>query len=176
MNKTVVALGALSLALATPACAEDVQARITYYGLFESKGDTGPIPLEPGATVLGPVIGLKDPKFYKRTDHIEARLCVQFGIQYEVTGVPPPGPARLTIRVTHPEMVRPDGERGTVESWTSLRPNGPSFTGFTFSEPYELVAGTWTSTVLYEGRVLAEQKFEVELGPVPLAGCGAVVS
>ena len=171
-----VLLVLLLLAYSAPARAQDApQVRITEYGIFESKGDTGPLKLEPDANVLSPVIGLRDPKFVKRTDKIEARLCGQFGIQYEVTGSFLFA-TRLTIRVTHPEMVRPDGRRGSIESWTTPRTLGPGFAGFTFTDAYELVAGTWTYAILSGDTVLAEQKFNVELGPVPLAGCGAVVS
>ena len=116
----------------------------------------------------------------RHTDKIEAAPCRRFGVWFQVQ---PPGRTGLlpiTQRLTHPVMIRPDGQSGTVEADEGVAGGEPFLSGFSFTYEWEMVPGTWTFAVLSGGRVLAEKSFEVVAPPggtvPPGTGCEAPVS
>ena len=60
-----------------------------------------------------------------------------------------------------------------------LRGGQWSYTGYGLEESWTLTPGTWRFTVLYEGKTLATQSFELQVDPgqpFPTEGCAAPVS
>jgi len=169
------------LALAGSAHAEDFpNLRIIDYGEYVVRREVGTLDPGLGAKTLTPVATVDDPRFVNRTSRIEARLCRRFGIRFEAPNLDPVLTTRVTIRVTHPALVRPDGQSGEVDTWQSPINREPSMAGYHFEKPWELVPGTWTFAVLFGDRVLAEHSFEVVAAPGPGAlapgGCDVPVS
>ena len=153
------------------------EVRIIELGAYTVQTES--IVAEPGQAGSGisPLALVTDPRFTEHTDRIEARLCRRFGIRYAVlhadSGV------HLTLRIAHPMITAPDGRQADVESWESTNDGEPGLAGFNFAHSYELVPGAWTFSVLYEGQVLAEHRFDVvpaQADAPPLDGCGAKVS
>lgn len=155
---------------AVPARAQDApNVRIVEYGEFTALQDRAPLTKPEGATGVSSFAYADGIRFVRHTTRIEAALCRRFGIYFMAA---PPGqgaPLNVTVRLTHPRLTRPDGVSGTVETWPGVAVLWPSPTMFSFTEPWEAAPGTWTFALLENGKVVAEQAFEV----VPPAGSGA---
>lgn len=172
----------LSLALiAAPAMAEtEPVIRITGAGeivAIRELGNRDP------STIVGadPVRTVEGVSLLHRTSHIEARLCLRFGMLYQAENLAPGERVEVTIRSEHPALQRPDGRVSTGIAYPNVVQGGHiGYVGFTFDRPWESVAGAWSFAVLYHGKVLAEQRFDVSIpgdGGQPLPGeCAAPVS
>lgn len=173
------ACACLSLA-AMPILAADLPpARITGYGRYTVERD-GPIQdLPPGATGVTSFAPSQGAQLVETTTQIEARLCNRFGIWFDLPYAVPGYPSRVTIRLTHPPLVNPDGRRGTVETWPTVVDGTGGAAGFSFDFPWEAAPGTWTYAVMSGSEVLAEQAFEVVVPTRPdtaQPGCDALTS
>lgn len=172
--------GAAMLASALPGWAADLPpVRITGHGRYTVERD-GPVQdLPPGATGVTSFAPSWGARLVETTTRIEARLCNRFGIWFDLPYAVPGYPASVTIRLTHPLLVNPDGRQGTVETWPSVVGDEGSAAGFSFDQPWEVATGTWTFAIISDGKVLAEQAFEVvePKGPgTAQPGCGAPTS
>ncbi len=140
--------------------------------------DIGEARLLPGN--LASVTGVGTPKLIHPGHRIEGVYCHQFGFSFRATNLPAGQVAPITLQVMHPRWTLPDGRSGTQETWTSiLQGNRWSYMGYAFTESWSLVPGTWSFTVLQEGRVLTQQDFQLDVAPgqtMPLEGCVAAVS
>jgi hypothetical protein len=156
------------------------EVRIVEFGEYVVDHETGTIDPKFIVKTLNPVRTSVAPVFISHNNRIEIRPCRRFGISFEAHSVNPDEPDRLTIRVTHPLMVRPDGASGEVETWQSPTDLLGSFAGFSFNYAWEMVPGTWTFSLLFGARLLAEQKFELiessGTPTMPLGGCSEVIS
>lgn len=136
------------------------EVRIVEYGVYRIAGKTdldgGPF----GPTGLSKLRGWVRPRLVERTDRVEARPCLHFGIRFAATNLPGLFGVSLVARITHPPFVRPDGMTGSVESWTTSAGPGLGLIGFTFDEPWEMVPGPWRIEVSSEGKMLAEPRFD----------------
>jgi hypothetical protein len=67
------------------------------------------------------------------------------------------------MRVTHPPTTNPrTGNATTVDEWARpINAGIGRYSGWRFDETWEMVPGVWTMQVVYEGRVLVEQSFQV---------------
>jgi len=184
--RAVILTGLVAGALPLAALAQDAPPlRITQYGTFEVRQEMPAHDRAAGATGVTKLMTIVEPRLLERTGRVEARLCHRFGIWFDLPYGVPGFPASVTIRLTHPVLVRPDGRSGTVETWPQQVGTNGSMAGFTFSEPWEVAPGTWTFAILSGGTVLAEQAFEVvpptrpsaaPPGPVRPGGCDAPMS
>jgi hypothetical protein len=140
--------------------------------------DVGEAKLLPGN--LAGVTGVTSPKLIHPGHRIDGAYCRQFGFSFHATNLAPGVSAPVTVQVTHPLWRLPDGRSGTVEMWTSvLEGNRWSYVGYSFTEAWSLVPGTWTFTVSQDGRVLTEQSFQLDVAPgqtMPLQGCDPSIS
>lgn len=163
--------------------AEEAQLQIVEFGAYTVLQEQGTTDPSFAPTGISPLTLVTDPAFVSHTDRIEAQLCRRFGILYRISeSLSDPGMSGglpVQLRITHPLIVRPDGEQAKEETWNSMATDTPSIAGFAFREPWEMAPGAWTFEVLSEGRVLASKRFEVVLaraGAAPLEGCGVPVS
>ncbi len=172
--------GAALLASALPGWAADLPpVRITGYGRY-TVGRDGPLQdLPAGGTGVTSYAPSQGARLVETTTRIEARLYNRFGIWFDLPYAVPGHPASVTIRLTHPLLKNPDGRSGAIGTWPKVVGDAGGAAGFSFDEPWEAVPGTWTFAVMSEGKVLAEQAFEVaepaRTGPAQ-PGCGAPTS
>ena len=174
-------LALLAAIPAAPAMAQDApDVRIVEYGEFTAQRDLTPSTKPEGATGVSGFGYAEGIRFVRHATRIEAALCRRFGIYF--MAVPPARgtPINVTVRLTHPRLTRPDGVTGTVETWPGAAGLWPTPTMFGFTEPWEVALGTWTFALLEDGRVVAEQAFEVVpptgSGAPPVEGCEAPTS
>lgn len=98
------------------------------------------------------------PKFKPGCPHINAALGGSFGVSVLVSGSPKLAVVDFTTRVTHPKFK--DGT--SIDEWESPMNIGiPRYAGWLFESDEERVPGKWTLEIVYEGKVVASQVFEV---------------
>lgn len=156
------------------------EVHITEYGEYVARRELDVLAPDPDAGRTAPVVIVDAPRFVERTGRIEAGPCRGFGIGFALGGLDPARTAHVTIRVTHPPMTPPDGRVREESTYPRRIGREPSFAGYSFDEPWEMVPGTWTFAVLFGDKVLAERRFEVVMPPgadaPPRGGCAALVS
>jgi hypothetical protein len=138
-------------------------ATIEEYGIYAVR-TSGEIPAE--RTAKGSVHSLvrEDPELIRATSIIAPQLGMSFGFRARVDAGPPGSTvADVRLRVTHPPITNPrTGVATRVDEWDwPMSPGVPRYTGWRFDEPSEMVEGPWTMQVVGDGRVLAEQNFQV---------------
>lgn len=122
-------------------------------------------------TTKGSIASVAESRLVRRTTCIPARPGVRFGIRTRLAL--PIGGREVRFEIEHPPFRLPDGRQPTREAWSSLLTGEPQYYGWRFDEPYELVQGRWTMTIVLDGHVAARQVFEV-VGPEDR--CAAEVS
>lgn len=99
----------------------------------------------------------------EQTEVVPLRKGIAFGISWRATGLPEQ--ADVKVAVEHPPITTPDGRRletleesmshqsvdGTVETTDCYR----------LSEDHELVTGTWTIRIAYDGISLVKKTFRI---------------
>ena len=154
------------VASSAPLRAQDVPAvHITEYGEYVVRRELGVLPPDPDAGRTAPMVVVDGPRFVDRTSRIEAGPCRGFGIGFGLSDPDPARTAYVTVRLTHPPLVPPDGPVRETSTHPQRIGREPGFAGYAFHEPWEAVPGTWTFAVLFGDTVLAEQRFEVVLPP-----------
>ncbi|MBF7731091.1 DUF3859 domain-containing protein [Pseudomonas sp. N040] len=123
------------------------------YGLFQS-----PV----AEYAAGERLLTQNTQAIEQTTLIPARLGSRFGLRYSLKGKQP-GEAPLTLLYLTPGITTPDGLRhDKIVLEQPLAANASQdVMAFEFSEPYEVVAGTWEFMVFQGDRLLARQSFEV---------------
>jgi len=103
------------------------------------------------------------PEFHEETFRIPAILGTRFGFRYIINGVPNGAEIPIVIRKTYPGLKDPRYDKPIFNhAYTQIHRIGePNGTGYGFDHPWELVCGTWTFQLLYEGKILGEVSFEV---------------
>lgn len=141
-------------------------AKITKYGLFKTvkKGtllnnqDTGT-----GKSISKPTIEL-----VKQTKRIPIKQGNTLAYQYRIYDLPK-NVRKIQLRrlISHPEMIKPDGEKISGSDRTIFKPvkKGEVFAldGYTLSEEYEMVPGEWTFQLWHKNQLLLEQQFTTYL-------------
>lgn len=156
----VLGLTALPAVTAPAAATGEPTAKITAYGRFDTRR-TGEV--EKGErTATGELRSVDRHRLIQQTEEIVGILDNSFGIELKLENLPP-GPVMLTIRTLHPPLTNPTtGRTMTVSEYdwaVSARDN--VYFGYTFDHGWEIAEGLWTKQILYNGRVIAEQKFKV---------------
>jgi hypothetical protein len=179
-----VLMAALGLALAAvPPHAsrggETPRVVIVAFGVYSLSPWRGKLPPQYRQDTISEVRFNDMPLLVQQTDRIEARACTRFGLQYRADNLPPGEAAPITVRVEHPRVARPDGRSSTIDTYEVPSGGGVRYTGFDFDEPWTLVPGTWTFSLIHGGEVLAEQRFAIIIAPgttIPPEGCVPAVA
>ncbi|HEY7608868.1 MAG TPA: DUF3859 domain-containing protein [Alphaproteobacteria bacterium] len=150
-------LASPSLAL-SPARAGQPRVEILDYGVYATgTRTTVPMPI----SVSGKMNLVANVRLTEKTREIMGQLGTSFGFRYRIHGVP--DGANVTIRTRHPRLTNPDTGKtmNYGEREQSVSSGGERYTGYSFDSSYEIAEGEWTFQIIYEGRVIGEQKFKV---------------
>jgi hypothetical protein len=104
-------------------------------------------------------------KNIEATTEIPGRLGLEFGFQYEIVGAPAGAevPVEITYTFPAPGIVDPADPKPVLESriTRSKKIGETIYLGYGFENEWEIVPGTWTFAVSYQGKELGEQSFTV---------------
>jgi hypothetical protein len=150
---------ALALALlAQPGLAGQPRVEILEHGIFETGvRTTVPMPISVG----GKMNLVANVRLTEKTQLVMGQLGTSFGFRYRIHGVP--HGANVTIRTLHPRLTNPENGKSMTfgEREQPVSDGGERYTGYSFDATYEIAEGEWTFQILYEGRLIGEQKFKV---------------
>lgn len=154
-------------ALADPPAPADriPRVEIVAFGTYTPSEQYGRMPAQYRQDAIVEVTQTGMPRLIARTDRIEARPCTRFGVQYRALDLAPGDAAVAEVRVEHPPLTRPDGQRSSMDTYEVPLGSGIGWTGFDFDEAWEMVPGIWRFSFVYGGRVLAEQRFTIAVAP-----------
>ena len=141
--------------------------------------ETGPPePPRPGNVVGSTPVST--PRFVHLGPDIDGVYCKQFGLEFRALNLPPDEVDTVTVRLDHPLWSLPDGRTSTAETNLSgVVSDHWTYTGYTLEEPWAMVAGPWTFTILDGAQVLGVATFNVVVEPgqtEPGDGCTARTS
>ncbi len=123
-----------------------------------------------------PTLSIREPKFTRRTDGIEARLYRELGVWYLKAGAGTPLPHTLRVHVRYPRLTRPDGASSREDSFlTSITPRTPpntspgvetgSTAAFMFNYAWEMQPGAWIFEFRDGDAPVASKTFTVTVPP-----------
>ena len=155
-----VAFALLALPVLAPARAQAEQPRIEIldHGIYATgTRTTVPMPI----SVSGKMNVVANVRLLQATREVMGQLGTSFGFRYRVHGVP--DGATVTIRTRHPRLTHPDTGKSMNygEREQTVTDGGERYTGYSFDASYEIAEGEWSFQILYQGRVIGEQKFRV---------------
>jgi len=159
MFRLVAVAAALAL-LAPPSFARAEKPRVEMldHGIYETGARTTvPMPI----SVSGKMNLVANIRLMETTREVMGQLGTSFGFRYRIHGVP--NGAKVTIRTRHPRLTNPENGKSMTygEREQEVTPGGERYTGYSFDSSYEIAEGEWSFQILYEGRVIGEQKFKV---------------
>ena len=100
----------------------------------------------------------------EQTDLIPIIRGIYFAFKYEIKNLPE-GDVALDWKVIHPPIKKTDGTVSTGYSYKRTVVSTGGYTdgisGYSLDEDYEMVPGIWVFSYSYNGKLLAEQKFEL---------------
>jgi hypothetical protein len=138
--------------------AEQPRVEILDYGTYETgPRTTVPMPI----SVSGKMNLVAHVRLIQETREILGQLGTSFGIRYRINGLPPG--AAVTIRTRHPRLTDPETGKSMAygEREQAVIDGEERYTGFSFDATYEIAEGEWAFQIIYEGRLIGEQKFKV---------------
>lgn len=141
------------------------RVEILAFGTYAPTASRGRMPESYRQDAIVEVTQTDMPRLIARTDRIELAACTRFGLEYRAVNLPPGAVEIAQVRVDHPLLTRPDGQRSAADSYDVPLRSTIGWTGFDFDETWEMVPGTWTFSLRYAGRVLASQRFVVTPAP-----------
>jgi hypothetical protein len=151
---------AAALAEAPPVAAAEPAVKILSFGRYDTRR-TGHV--EKGErTASGELRSVDRHHLIEQTQEIVGQLGNSFGVVLKLDNFPP-GPVTLTIRTLHPPLTNPKtGKTMNVSEydWPVTQRDDVYF-GYSFDHGWEIAEGLWTKQIVYNGRVIAEQKFKV---------------
>jgi hypothetical protein len=159
MLRSFAVAAALAFALlAQPSLAGQPRVEILDHGIYETgTRTTVPMPISVG----GKMNLVSNVRLMEKTQLVMGQLGTSFGFRYRIHGVP--SGANITIRTLHPRLTNP--ETGKSMNYSEREQEGGDggdrYTGYSFDSSYEIAEGEWTFQILYEGRVIGEQKFKI---------------
>ncbi len=158
MRRLLAVAAALALLAACSVAQAQPRVEIIDYGIYETGiRTTVPMPI----SVSGKMNVVASVRLTEKTREVVGQLGTSFGFRYRIHGVPPG--ANVTIRTRHPRLTNPETGKsmnyGEREQETA--PGSERYTGFSFDATYEIAEGEWAFQILYEGRIIGEQKFKV---------------
>jgi hypothetical protein len=168
MIKHLLALLLLIMPCVAANAEDAVTGKITGFGIFRVPAEHRDVRTSsPPGNVSREFTG--NPVLIRSTTRIPAKIGTWFGILYRVRVPAGAGEIVLSHVTRSPGLHLPDGtvkrseeRKATIGIKGSRSANTfASFMGFGFTEPYELVPGTWTLEVRFKGSVVCRQQFEV---------------
>jgi hypothetical protein len=156
----ILALAAALALLATFSIARADQPRVEIldYGVYATGSRTTvPMPI----SVSGRMNLVDHVRLTEKTREVMGQLGTSFGFRYRIEGVP--NGATVTIRTRHPRLTNPETGKSMTfgEREQTVSAGGERYTGYSFDASYEIAEGEWAFQIIYEGRVIGEQKFKV---------------
>ncbi len=142
----------------SPARADAPRVEILDHGIYETgMRTTVPMPI----SVSGKMNLVAHVRLTETTREVMGQLGTSFGFRYRIHGVP--NGANVTIRTRHPRLTDPETGKSMTygERDQQVSPGGERYTGYSFDASYEIAEGEWAFQIIYEGRVVGEQKFKV---------------
>lgn len=143
--------------------ASDLEARIVSFGTYERVEEV----VRNDARSPSGVSRASTTRLKESTKTIPAVLGTTFGYCVDILGFPPEfvGGVKLEKVVVHPELRRRDGKISTgyrLDEYPKVL-NGKAYhcTGYVLNNEFEVVPGTWSFTLKFQGRALATMDFEV---------------
>jgi hypothetical protein len=140
------------------AVADQPRVEILDHGIYATgTRTTVPMPV----SVSGKMNLVSNVRLLEATREVMGQLGTSFGFRYRVHGVP--DGATVTIRTRHPRLTDPDTGKSMTygERDQTVTSGGDRYTGYSFDASYEIGEGEWSFQIIYEGRVIGEQKFRV---------------
>ena len=138
----------------------DPRIRVIDHGLYEVKRSGKAVPAR--RTLTGKVNVVRTMRLTRRAGKVIAQLGTNFGLRIDLLGFPP-GVVTLTIRARHPKVTNP--ETGVTRSVSEYdwRVTGRRnlYFGYGIRKRWHINEGIWTVQILYRGKVLAQQRFEL---------------
>jgi uncharacterized protein DUF3859 len=135
---------------------------VVEYGIYQT--ETTKRTETPG-TAGGFVRTLTNIRNSEVTRTVPTRPGVRFGFRYKLVGAPDGAQVPITIVDKFPKqgLHKPgSAEAFFREEYVAQRTIGEeNYTDYGFDHDWELVPGTWTMELWYQGRKLAEQSFTV---------------
>jgi len=117
------------------------------------------------ASPTGGVRALTTIAMVKETDVFQPKLGMHFGIRYTIRGFPAGArvPVKIVQRYPIAGLLNPRTQKTTYSyQQNSFKTVGyPAYEGYHLGSAWELVPGIWTFEIWHNGRLLAEQKFEL---------------
>jgi hypothetical protein len=162
--RTVLAFALVSfVAFGAPAQTARVdRIDVVEYGIYQTEATKR---TDTPSTAGGYVKSLTNIRNSEVTRTIPARPGVRFGFRYNVIGAPNGVQIPITVVDKFPEQgLRKPGSTETFyrEEYVVTKTIGKeSYTDYGFDHDWELVPGSWTIELWYQGRKLAEQSFTV---------------
>ena len=171
-------LAATVLAAGAAGAGETPRVEIVAFGTYAPTAQHGRMPPAYRQDSIVEVTQTDMPRLIAHTDRIELRPCTRFGLEYRAPGLSAGAVEVAQVRVDHPPLTRPDGQRSAVDTYDVPLRGSRGWTGFDFDELWEMVPGTWTFTLRQAGQVLARQQFTVVPPPggEPLQRCTPAIA
>lgn len=147
--------------LALPSvCRAGPAVEIIDFGLYDlSLGET----LEAPETGTGVTTMVSNETLLQETRVIPARVGVEFGYRYQITGVEPGSEITLLYVLKRPPLVHPDtGDISRMDRHEKTSAAGEAdFDGYGFEFDWEMVSGEWSFEIYDRDRLLSAQSFTV---------------
>ena len=171
-------IGIALLVAATAQAGETPRVEIVAFGTYAPTAQHGRMPATYRQDSIVEVTQTDMPRLIARTDRIELRPCIRFGLEYRAPNLPPAAVEVAQVQVEHPLLTRSDGQRSAVDTYDVPLRSSVGWTGFDFAETWEMVPGTWTFSLRYAGQELETQRFTVVIpsGGEPLKRCTPAVA
>jgi hypothetical protein len=155
----------LVLVISGAAVADDARVdRIDIVGKGLYRVETGERTPEaglPAGAVASPVTFTN----LEKTSTVPARIGVEFGLEYKIVGEPTGVEVTLDFVNTYPGAGLADPKSSTPlreSRFQKVKPIGKVvYFGYGFENDWELVPGTWTFEIWFQGRKLAVEQFSV---------------
>jgi len=141
-----------------PVRADAPRVEIIDHGLYVT-GPSTRVPMP--RSVSGQMNLVSNVRLTKETRDVMGQLGTSFGFRYRIQGVP--AGATITIRTLHPKLTDPATGRSMDygERDQTVSPGEERYTGYSFDATYEIAEGDWAFQIIYNGQVIAEQRFKV---------------
>jgi hypothetical protein len=157
----------LLLVALLPACRPGNTKPVTRLVDFGIVDIAGPLQrhADPNTAVGFTSSGSGGSRFERRTTEIPAVQGCTFGLRYRVEGIPPGSTVTVEEIIRHPPITRPDGsvigDEKTKDLWTPEDGVVDRKFLYILREPYEVVPGDWTLTVVVDGKPAIERHFNL---------------
>ena len=161
----IAILAAAAIGAAAAQASDVPRVEIVAFGTYAPTAQHGRLPPTYRQDAIVEVTQTDMPRLIARTDRIEAHPCTRFGLEYRAPNLPPNAVEVAQVRVDHPLLTRPDGQRSATDTYDIPLRRSTGWTGFDFDEAWEMAPGSWTFSLRYAGEVLATQRFTILPAP-----------